>query len=167
MTGAEKKECELVRNRKYYAAHREQIAAQRRVYRARNKESLAADNRAYRQTHAEEIAEQRRAYRHEHKDEINAQQKTYRKTRKTRLRMLGRMRKYGLALGEYEQMCQVQQGCCKICGDPSQLYIDHCHSTQRVRGLLCSQCNLLLGLAHDSPQLLLSAADYLRVEVEG
>ena len=39
--------------------------------------------------------------------------------------------------------------------------IDHCHATGRVRGIICNKCNLLLGHADDSPEVLRMCAVYL------
>jgi hypothetical protein len=49
---------------------------------------------------------------------------------------------------------------CSICGGKATS-IDHDHKTGKVRGGLCKCCNLLLGLAKDSPLLLVKAAAYL------
>lgn len=73
-------------------------------------------------------------------------------------------RKYGLTLAEVEEM---RGGGCEICGAPNgggrhgQLHIDHCHSTGRVRGVLCDSCNTGLGKFRDRPDFLRSAAAYL------
>jgi len=40
--------------------------------------------------------------------------------------------------------------------------IDHCHTTGRVRGVLCSGCNLALGHAKDDPRVLNSMINYLK-----
>ena len=70
--------------------------------------------------------------------------------------------KYGITLAQYEQMYEEQQGECYICSsDDSKLFVDHCHETGQVRGLLCHHCNLVLGHAFDNPSLLRLAADYL------
>jgi hypothetical protein len=52
---------------------------------------------------------------------------------------------------------------CQICNqtDRRELCVDHCHSTGKVRGLLCDPCNKALGLFKDSPELLNSAIKYL------
>ena len=56
-----------------------------------------------------------------------------------------------------------QDGRCAICGvrPKRKLHIDHCHSTGRFRGLLCSSCNTGIGLLRDSPAILRSAINYL------
>lgn len=76
----------------------------------------------------------------------------------TRLRSM-----YGIDLLTYQKMSASQQGACAICGGMDcKLFVDHDHKTGRVRGLLCSACNLLLGKARESEEILLRAASYLR-----
>jgi hypothetical protein len=80
-------------------------------------------------------------------------------------------RLHGLALEEYERLLVVQNGVCAICRRPEtqtnrkggvlSLAVDHCHATDRIRGLLCARCNRMLGLAKDNPQTMRVAADYL------
>jgi len=56
---------------------------------------------------------------------------------------------------------------CTICGNEFKLkrttYIDHCHSTGKVRGLLCPKCNILLGSCNDNVLILESAISYLKM----
>jgi hypothetical protein len=75
---------------------------------------------------------------------------------------------YGLQEGDLNAMIWVQDNRCAICGeppDPSKHYgvlvVDHCHETNKVRGLLCAHCNSMLGYAKDEQGTLLSAAHYL------
>lgn len=61
---------------------------------------------------------------------------------------------------------------CEICGLPEsqkgrggnmkRLAVDHCHATGKFRGWLCHRCNLTIGSMHDSPELLIKAAQYLK-----
>lgn len=59
------------------------------------------------------------------------------------------------------------QGCvCAICGANAPgghggWHTDHCHNTDRVRGILCHHCNLMLGNARDNNHTLAKAIDYL------
>jgi len=66
---------------------------------------------------------------------------------------------YGLTDVEYEALGT----CCRICSTKEKLCVDHCHTTGKVRGLLCGPCNRGLGLFKDDPNLLLQAAKYLYI----
>lgn len=73
--------------------------------------------------------------------------------------------KYGIEHGTYDQMFSSQNGVCAICGDAHEterrLHVDHCHTTNKVRGLLCNSCNNGLGRFKDDPVKLRAAADYV------
>lgn len=78
-------------------------------------------------------------------------------------------REYNMTLEEYDNLFNSQNGMCAICNrtnnnkNPSykNLNIDHNHQTGKVRGLLCHNCNIILGLTKDNPNILRKAADYL------
>lgn len=78
------------------------------------------------------------------------------------------MRAYGITLEEKQQMIIAQQCQCGICfcklepSKPTTLAVDHCHTTGNIRGILCRNCNLLLGMAKDNEQILLNAVQYLK-----
>jgi hypothetical protein len=55
---------------------------------------------------------------------------------------------------------------CAICATYGDLVIDHDHQTGRVRGLLCNNCNLALGLLGDNTDVIDSAGRYLRERSE-
>jgi 5-methylcytosine-specific restriction endonuclease McrA len=71
-------------------------------------------------------------------------------------------KQYGITYEEYEDMLRQQEGKCVICGEVRLLHVDHCHKTNRVRGLLCSSCNGGLGMFKDNKQTLAKAIEYLR-----
>jgi hypothetical protein len=61
-------------------------------------------------------------------------------------------------------MYTAQDGCCKLCKQPtpySEIHTDHDHATGKVRGLLCRNCNYLLGKLEAYPHLLYDAFEYL------
>ncbi len=76
-----------------------------------------------------------------------------------------RLRRYGLTIADYDRMVDEQKGVCAICHghqpDGRRLYVDHCHTTGIVRGLLCVSCNRGLGSFIDNPEALRRAALYL------
>lgn len=73
---------------------------------------------------------------------------------------------YGLTVEQREQMHQDQGGLCSIC--KTQLTIgvnthtDHCHNSNKVRGLLCGNCNRGLGSFKDNTGYLMEAIKYLQ-----
>ena len=70
---------------------------------------------------------------------------------------------YGIKHEEYELMYSKQEGKCLICNTYHKvLAIDHCHTSEAIRGLLCRTCNSGLGFFKDSSQLLQSAINYLK-----
>ena len=74
--------------------------------------------------------------------------------------------KYNLSLYEYQTMLEYQDFRCAICRvEESQtrraLSVDHCHDTDKVRGLLCSDCNIGIGHFKNNPDTLIAAAAYL------
>lgn len=80
-----------------------------------------------------------------------------------------RFRKYGIGATEYAALLAAQDGVCAICGrtasgrkDSTELCVDHCHTSNQIRGLLCHSCNRGIGLLQDSAEVLERAADYLR-----
>lgn len=79
------------------------------------------------------------------------------------------LKKYGLSVEQYNEMVEKQEGKCKICsssdshrtGTKYNLFVDHCHATGKVRGLLCHHCNAGLGHLKDSKEILERAIRYL------
>lgn len=76
-------------------------------------------------------------------------------------------REFGITLEQYNEMFQNQQGKCKIClihqsKLSKALAVDHCHSTKKVRGLLCSTCNIGIGCLGDSVENINRALEYLK-----
>ena len=75
----------------------------------------------------------------------------------------------GITLRKYDELFEKQNGVCAICGLPEimkRLCVDHNHRTGEVRGLLCSQCNILLGCANDNIETLEKAKEYLLQQKE-
>jgi hypothetical protein len=74
---------------------------------------------------------------------------------------------YGISMDEYKAMLARQGGVCAICRQQSAraLSVDHCHTTGKVRGLLCQTCNSGLGSYRDDPSLTRAATAYLEASL--
>lgn len=76
-------------------------------------------------------------------------------------------RKFGITLEDFNKMLQIQDNCCAICGGTEThdkhgvLAVDHCHTTGKIRGLLCFKCNGGLGFFNDNKTSLINAIKYL------
>jgi hypothetical protein len=73
---------------------------------------------------------------------------------------------YGITLKHKKDMVKAQAGKCAICKKPVSSYgrksaVDHDHANGNVRGILCANCNKLLGYAKDNTEILQSAIEYL------
>lgn len=77
---------------------------------------------------------------------------------------------YGINEEIYQMMLKTQNNSCKICGHVIEkgkvLYVDHCHTTGKVRGLLCPHCNSGLGMFKDNIENLKAAIQYLQQNKE-
>lgn len=85
-------------------------------------------------------------------------------------RLERQLKVYDLTTDDLDRMLKEQDGKCKICLEPfvaadtqngGRLHIDHKHGTKIVRGLLCPNCNIMLGHAKDRVDVLMRAAQYL------
>ena len=80
-------------------------------------------------------------------------------------------RKYGISVEEYERRLSEQNGRCKICNRTPEevqdktawrLAVDHCHTTGKVRGLLCRPCNTAIGQLQESADIIQKALEYVK-----
>ena len=69
---------------------------------------------------------------------------------------------YGMTVEDYNSMCEQQNNKCLLCEEEKKLVVDHCHSSGKVRGLLCGTCNTGLGSMKDSVSILGRAIEYIK-----
>lgn len=99
---------------------------------------------------------------------MKAQHTRWRNNNRDHLRNVSYQKLYGITLEEYNMLLEEQGGNCAICSKPPDsgrakyLYVDHCHNTIKIRGLLCSNCNKGIGFFRDDPELIEKAINYLR-----
>lgn len=141
-----------------------------REYYLKNLEKKKVNALKYALEHKSDKKEYDKKYRLINSDKVlvekairKASGKSYIEARRSMLK-----RKYNISLEEYDNMLLKQEGKCKICGSiksehkSSVLYVDHCHTTGNIRGLLCHHCNYGLGGFRDNQDFLLSAINYLK-----
>lgn len=109
-----------------------------------------------------------KGYRKNNADTIRIKKKRYHETnpyikRKSYLKLT-----YGLTLTDYDALYKQQNGLCKICQANNaknkghkHLYVDHCHKTGIIRGLLCFPCNSAIGQLEDNVENMKRAIEYL------
>lgn len=122
-----------------------------------NPDKRKITERKYRATNATKIAATKKAWKANNRDKHRASNRKWK---------LGKIS----SIEEFDALFLKQGGKCAICGtakgsatgkDDRRLAVDHCHATMKVRGLLCGNCNRMLGLAKDEPETLRRAIAYL------
>ena len=123
--------------------------------------------------HSKSLEERRayqRAYYHNNKEKKQAYCRKYYQENRDKAYAKRLMKDYGLTLDDYNQMLEEQNGVCKICHgtcthnqrrEAGTLSVDHCHTTGKVRGLLCGKCNSALGFLNDDIQSVKRMVKYL------
>ena len=87
------------------------------------------------------------------------------KANKNKYTAFQRKKRYGVTPEQYDALFAAQGGVCAGCKklptENKALSLDHNHETGQVRGLLCHNCNIALGLLKDNVSLLQTLIDYL------
>lgn len=78
-------------------------------------------------------------------------------------------RTHNISVTDYIKMIELSNNCCYICGENAnkqkfRLNVDHCHKTDKIRGLLCSNCNTALGLVKEDINTLEKMINYIKNE---
>lgn len=105
-------------------------------------------------------------WRADNGDNIRVYRRDYKDKNRQRERERHLLSTYGITLAEYEAMYLAQGGCCALCNVSAEqaarrrLFVDHCHTTKRVRGLLCDNCNKALGYVEKNAHRLDALLEY-------
>lgn len=93
----------------------------------------------------------------------------YGETYKEKARNIKYQLSYGIGTKEYNVLFDQQSGRCAICGEKEShgrsehLFINHCHKSGKIRGLLCNLCNGGIGKLKDNPNIIENALEYLKL----
>mgnify|MGYP003152440700 CR=1 FL=1 len=163
------KEQIVARNKEYYEKNRERWLDYRKEYYKNNKEQIASYNKKTQVV--AHIKEYNKKYYANNKEKNNISCSEWYQNNKETVKEVRRFNKYGISSAEYDTMLEEQDNKCKICltsftditlkDGKTPVRIDHCHTTNQVRGLLCNLCNTGLGFFKDNTETLTNAIVYL------
>ncbi|HEY5234946.1 MAG TPA: endonuclease VII domain-containing protein, partial [Rhabdochlamydiaceae bacterium] len=98
------------------------------------------------------------AWKRKNKQKVNKAASSRRRADPDKFRDLYLRNTYGITLKKYETMLELQNFVCAICSNHNgnrNMFVDHCHETGIVRGLLCCRCNF--GISHFEDSLKIMA----------
>lgn len=118
-----------------------------------NKAKYAAKSKAWRMANPEKARANRKRYYEENKETSLEYSKWY-----------SLNKKFSLSKEQYKLLLEKQKHVCAICGKgcTKALAVDHCHTTGKVRGLLCNNCNRGIGHLKENIENLSNAITYLQ-----
>lgn len=140
----------------------------KRRFRERHRVRIAAERAAKFQANKEKQYAALRKWEAEN-PEIVAAQRVRRRLRSMQRKLENSLRfEYNITYEQYARIAEAQRQVCAICGQPNKtaksdrLFVDHNHTTGRLRALLCHACNAGLGYFREEPALFLRAIAYLK-----
>lgn len=129
------------------------VSAACREYYIKNRAAINARHKQWRENNPEKCREKSKRDWCENWEMRKAAHNAWRRANRARFRHLTRngnlKRTYGITQEQYNLMLAAQGGVCAICKRPPPatrlLDVDHCHTTGKVRALLCIPCNHKVG----------------------
>lgn len=175
MTPEEQKLAKSRYYKKWYEANKEallikQKARSKKDY-ASKPEVYAARTKKWREENPEKYKKLMKVYRDENRELYKQRSADWYANNKEHAARRGRknkLKRYGLTQETFDRILESQNGVCAICGTTEWgspvkniPHVDHCHTSGKVRGLLCHQCNTAIGHLKDNPEIVMSAYNYL------
>ena len=135
------------------------------AWRKRNPEKCRQYAKNHRLKHPEAVKARLERWRKVNGEHENTYRKAYYEKHKRRYKSYRLKNHFGITLEQKEAMINAQQGKCAICGNGFRFerdcHVDHNHSTNKIRGILCQNCNRGLGMFKDNKFILSNAVSYL------
>lgn len=160
--GTEAEERRRKQWREHYYRHKDEILSKKKAAYDADPEAAREQQRKTYAANAEAKRRNKMRYVEANREALNARRRAKRAAAAER--PLDHVKKFGLTKEQYLQMHKAQGGTCAICKQEEigrRLAVDHCHTSGKVRGLLCAGCNTALGQMNDDPTLLRRAMEYL------
>lgn len=111
------------------------------------------------------------AYKQKNPAAYKARRRNYWRQHRDRYLELYYPRYYGISYQDYQNLSNLQNSLCAICGHPpksnKKLVVDHDHKTGKVRQLLCHKCNMIIGLLNEDPTYFQKALSYVQKHTKG
>jgi hypothetical protein len=149
--------------KRWQEKNRDKLRENTRKWQAKNKDKVKENTRKWQTKNKDKVLENTKRWQADNKDkikdwQIKNKQKRYESAWKHKLQ-----KNFNITPEIYNQKFKEQTGLCKICnkGQEQKLAVDHCHTTGKVRDLLCRKCNLGLGCFFDNVDLLQKSIQYL------
>lgn len=175
------KEEKRIYNKQWREKYPEKMKAAKDRWRANNKEKEAATKKQWCEANPDRVKLQKQRYREKNRENIRAwdkefrlqnleerraSQKRYRDSNPEKMKNAKLRYAYGITLAEYNKMREVQSDSCAVCKRheselSKKLVVDHCHTTGKIRKLLCSPCNVRLGVL-ENKEFVEMATAYLK-----
>lgn len=130
-------------------------------YIAKNKEKRTIYMREYRKT------EKHKEYIKQYRNTTKYKQAQRKREQKRDRRAMELKYKYGITVDEYNILLEAQSGKCAICktnspgGKFNNFHVDHDHNTNKIRGLLCMNCNTALGSLKEDINIIEAMLHYI------
>jgi len=131
-----------------------------------SKEKRKEYNKNYRKINNEKLNKKDRERYWKNKEKKNKLTRKYWKANSEKMHKARLWYAYKITAEDYDIMFAKQKGCCAICGRHQKelvkgLCVDHNHKTGKIRGLLCTDCNIGIGMFKDDLEMLQRAVKYL------
>jgi len=152
---------ELPATLKYFS-----IQSNMKRLRSQCKECSNKYSKKYRLKNKEKLQEYNKQYAEKNKEKIKRYNKAKYRRNPEYYKELNLQRNFKLIIDQYNKLLEDQNSKCAICGRDNNvkkaLAVDHNHKTGKIRGLLCHNCNIGLGVFNDNPLILIKVVKYLR-----
>lgn len=169
----------------YREANKEKIREQRKAYREANKEKIEQRRKELYPKYSEKAKQRSKNYYNENKEKVNEQNKIWAENNiekmksyknknyhknPTKSRKIRLCSKYKLTHEEYEILMEQAGTNCPICetlfdwenrNKGNRPCIDHCHKSNKIRGIICGKCNAAMGSFNDDISILEKAIQWL------
>lgn len=133
-----------------------------------NKDKIKKYHQTYNKNNKELIKHKRTIYYNNNKESFQKRTKKYREQNKSHIKNRHLMYKYNITMNEKLDILYYQNNKCKLCeiqldihNNQNFVHLDHDHSTNKIRGILCGNCNASIGFSRENIEYIKNAITYL------